>query len=199
MRWDAERALEVWEAELRHRRGEDFRLEAALGVASCLSALGRYEEALARLDGFAPRKPTPYLLAHWLNNRGYLLTMVGRADEALRGLEEAALVVDTTTPAGQSLAGCISGTRGIALLHRGDLREGEELLLRALAIGKEAAAAEGRRDGPIALQEEGLAVQRWYWLGECAKRLGDEQEARRRFELAAAGDGPFAERARSRL
>ena len=114
---DVEKLLRAWEAELRHRRGADFRLEAAIGVASCLSALGRHDDALAKLDAFAPSKPAPQLLATWLNCRAYVLTMLNRADEALACLDDAAILVDTSSPSGQSLSGCISGTRGIALFH----------------------------------------------------------------------------------
>jgi tetratricopeptide (TPR) repeat protein len=197
--WDIETSLRAWEAELRHRVGADFRLEAAIGVAGCLSALERHEEALAKLDEFPPRKPSPNLLAMWLNNRAYQLTMLNRASEALPCLDDAAIVVDGSTPKGQTLAGCISGTRGIALFHLGSFAEAETCLLQAFAMGEEAVAAEDRRGGPVAEQERWLAAERWYWLAEIASALGHTDEARRRYQRASEGQGRFAARARAVL
>jgi tetratricopeptide (TPR) repeat protein len=191
---DVERMLQAWEAELKHRRGADFRIEAAIGIASCLSQMGRHQEALAKLDEFAPRKPAPQVMATWLNCRAYLLAMLDRPQEALAHLEDAVVLVDTSTAAGRSLAGCISGTRGIALLRLGAVQEAETFLLRAFDLGKEAMAAEGA-GGPVAEQERLLAAERWYWLAEIASRLGQADEARRRWLLASAAEGPFAARA----
>jgi tetratricopeptide (TPR) repeat protein len=193
-----EEQLRVWEAELRHRRGDDFRLEAALSIASCLSAMGRHEEAFKRLEAFAPKRPSPNLMAQWLSSRAYLLTMMGRADEALVHLDDAGVVVDDTTTTGRLLAGCIAGTRGIAELHLGRLQDAEGNLLRALEIGDEAVAADRRPDGIVARQQRALAGERWFWLAEIANRRGDLREAARRLELAAEAEGPFADRARAR-
>jgi tetratricopeptide (TPR) repeat protein len=191
--------LRGWEAELRHRRGEDYRLEAALGVSWCLSTMGKHSEALAKLDEFAPKRPSPELMAAWLNSRAYELAMLDRAEEALAHLDDGDLLVDDKTPAGQSLAGCIAGTRGIALLRLGRLQEAESLLLRAMDLGTSAVAREARAGGPVAQQERGLAAERWYWLSEIAERLGQPDEARRRLKLAAAAEGPYATRAQTRL
>jgi tetratricopeptide (TPR) repeat protein len=197
--WDVETSLRAWEAELRHRVGADYRLEAAIGVAACLSAREQHEEALAKLDELSPKKPSPNLLASWLNSRAYELAMLDRAAEALPCLDDAAIVVDASTPAGQSLAGCISGTRGIALFHLGRFEEAERHLLQAFATGKEAAAAEDRRGGAVAEQERWLEAERWYWLAEIATALGHADEGRRRYQLASEGDGRFARRAKARL
>ena len=188
-----------WQRELRHRVGRDFRLEAALGVSWCLSSMGRHAEALEKLDEFAPKRPSPELLAHWLNSRAYELTMVGRAEEALTLLDDALVVVDSETPAGRSLKGCIMGTRGIALFHLDRLPEAEELLLGALEEGRLAAVAEGAGDGPVHQQERFLAGERWYWLSAISERQGHPTEAHRRLELAALAEGPYAERALARL
>jgi tetratricopeptide (TPR) repeat protein len=203
-RW-ADKVMDVnslllhWEAELRHRVGRDYRLEAALGVSWCLSSMGRHSEALEKLDAFAPKRPSPELLALWLNSRAYELTMLGRAEEALIHLDDAATVAGQETAAGQCLTGCIMGTRGIALLHLGRLREAEDLLLGALDRGRAAAAAEGVGDGPVHQQERFLAGERWFWLSEISERQGRTDEARRRLDLAALAKGPYAERAQARL
>jgi tetratricopeptide (TPR) repeat protein len=196
---DLDDLLARCEAELRHRRGNDYKLEAAIGVAWCLSQMGRHSEALTRLNEFAPTRPSPRLMAAWLNANAYELTMLDRASEALVHLDDAAVVVDDQTPDGKSLAGCIAGTRGIALLHLARLQEAESWLLQALEIGAAAVAAEGRSDGPVAQQERILAAERYYWLSEIADRQGQPDEARRRLEMAAAAEGPYAARASARL
>src|SRR5256885_736927 len=54
------------------------------------------------------------------------------AERQGRWAAHAALVVDSSTADGHSLAGCITGTRGIVLLHRGRFQEAQDLLLRAI-------------------------------------------------------------------
>jgi tetratricopeptide (TPR) repeat protein len=191
--------LKSCQAQLRISAGEVARLEAAMNVAYLLGKLQRHSEALATLDGHGPRHPPPQLMARWLNGRAYVLTMLGRAEEALAHTEDAALLVDELTPLGRSLAGCITGTRGIALLHLGRLEEAEGHLMRALEIGQVAAAEEGGRDGYVARGERVLAGERWYWLAEIATRRGHEEEARRRLQTAAAADGLHAQLAHERL
>jgi tetratricopeptide (TPR) repeat protein len=196
---DLDGILSYWNAELRHRVGGNYRLEAALGVAWCLSAMGRHPEALQKLDELAPKRAPPELLTAWLNSRAYQLTMLGRPDEALTHLDDAEVVADRETPMGQCLVGCIMGTRGIALLHLGRIEDAEKLLKGAIDTGRAAIAAEGPEDGPVARQERLLAGERWYWLAEIAHRQGQPDEAQRRFELAATSEGPYAERALARL
>jgi len=194
-----EKLLKVWEGELRHRRGADYRLEAALAVSTCLSAMGKHEEALAKLDEFAPKRPSPALMGAWLNGRAYQLTMLGRAEAALSHLEDAVVLADEETPAGRSLAGCIAGTRGIAMLRLGRLAEAETLLQQALEIGSSAVAAEDWENGPVSQQERFLESERWYWLAEVAERQGQAEEAERRLKRAAEARGPYANRAAAQL
>jgi hypothetical protein len=144
---DLDELLRRWEAELRHRVGANHRLEAALGVSTCLSAMGRHREALERLEECVPKRPEPALLANWLNCRAYTLTMLNRAAEALVDLDDASVLVDDRQAAGLCLAGCITGTRGIAdrVGHTG---EAEERLRRAsVARGPYASRALARLAG----------------------------------------------------
>jgi tetratricopeptide (TPR) repeat protein len=196
---NAEQMLKAWQAELARHKDGDRRLQAVIGVGTSLSAMGRYVEALAVLDGSPLNRPSPDLMSVWLNNRGYLLAMLNRADEALPHLEDAALLVDARTPAGHQIAGCIVGTRGIALLHLGRLDEAEKELFRALEISREAVAADGNPRGAISRTEGALTAERWYWLAEIARRQDRRDEARRRLKIATAGEGPFAARASASL
>ena len=191
--------LKSYQEQLRISAGEVARLEAAMTVAYLLGKLQRSSEALETLDRYGPRHPPPQLMAQWLNARAYALTMLGRADEALAHVEDAALLVDELTPQGRSLSGCTTGTLGIALLHLGRLEEAEGHLRRALEIGAVAAAEEGRPDGLVARSERFLTGERWYWLAEIAERRGHQEEARRRLQTAAAADGPHAQLANERL
>jgi tetratricopeptide (TPR) repeat protein len=194
-----EQVLELWRAEFARRPDGDAKLEAAICVGACLSALGRHAEAFAVLDEVPLTEPHPGLMAMWLNNRAYALVMLDRAHEAIPLLDDAILLPDDQTPFGRSTLGCITGPRGIVLLHLGQLRVAEELLLRALDIGRDAVAEEGKGNGPIAEMEQRLTAERWYWLSDVADRTDRPAEARRRLELAAAAAGPFAERASARL
>jgi tetratricopeptide (TPR) repeat protein len=193
-----ETSLQFWQARLKTSVGEVARLEAALSVSYYLARLERHAEALATLDRHGPRHPPPQLMADWLNARAYELTALGRAGEALAHLDDAALLVDELTASGRSLAGCIAGTRGIALLHLGRLDEAEAQLLRALGMGQAATREEGR-PGPIGRSERVLAGERWYWLAEIAARRGQDEEAHRRLMTAAGADGLHALLAHERL
>src|SRR5262245_34262952 len=99
-----EELLRSWQRELARRNDRAGKLQAAVNVSGALVALGQPDEGLAVLDRFTPRAPSAQLMASWLNGRAYCLVMVGRADEGLANAQEAALLVDGTTPYGGMLA-----------------------------------------------------------------------------------------------
>jgi tetratricopeptide (TPR) repeat protein len=156
-----------------------------INLACALNGLGEHKEALEELDRVGLGELQPAEVALWLNNRAYTLIFLGRAVDALDNLSDAdeLLAGDDALSRDPLLAACISGTRGIALYHKGDLEAGEKALLLALRQEEDGVALQFDPEWQV---DPARSAERWFWLGEIARSRGDASEARRRFERAAA-------------
>ena len=82
-------------------------------------------------------------------------------------------------------------------LHHGDLDGAERSLELALRQEDEGVA---RQFDPEWQADPARTAERWYWLGEIARRRGDSAAARLRFQRASASPTvPFGRRARALL
>lgn len=156
-----------------------------INLACAMNGLGQHEPALEELDRVQLKLLLPTEVALWLNNRAYTLTFLGRPADALDNLDDAdeLLQGDDGLSRDPLLSACISGTRGIALFHKGDLAEAEKALEQALH----------QEDDAVTLQfdpewqtDPARTAERYYWLGEVSKARGDVTEALRRYERAGA-------------
>jgi tetratricopeptide (TPR) repeat protein len=156
-----------------------------INLACALNGLGEHPEALEELDRVALGELQPAEVALWLNNRAYTLIFLNRAVDALDNLSDAEelLAGDDTLGRDPLLSACISGTRGIALLHNRELEAGEKALLLALRQEEDGVALQFDPEWQV---DPARTAERWYWLGEIARERGDVTEARRRFERASA-------------
>lgn len=159
-----------------------------INLACALNGLSEHQEALEELDKVALGELLPPEVALWLNNRAYTLTFLGRPEDALDNLNDAddLLAGDDAQSRDPLLSACISGTRGIALFHKGDLDAAEKALLLALRQEEDGVAMQFDPEWQV---DPARTAERWFWLGEIAAKRGDGTEARRRFERAAAQGG----------
>ena len=154
---------------------------------------------LAPIRAPALQQLTPAEVALWLNNRAYTLVFLGQATDALDNLKDAdeLLAGDEGSSRDPLLTACISGTRGIALLHHGDLDAAEKALELALRQEEEGVA---RQFDPEWQADPARTAERWFWLGEVARRRGELPAARLRLERAASSSTvPFGRRAQKVL
>lgn len=176
-----------------------FEQRVRMVLSWLLSHMEDYEESLYELDQVAVDKLSVPEVAAWLNNRAYVLVMLGRPADAIDHLSEAEELLAGEAQSGQnlSLQACITGTRGIALYREGKLEEAEAALQHALRL-----ANQNRRNhlGDDPAGEHALTAERWWWLAEIARARGDEREAGLRLRKAAAfAETPFGIRARRTL
>ena len=170
-----------------------------INLSCALNGLGEHQQALEELDRVSLTERQPAEVALWLNNRAYTLAFLGRASDALDNLKDATDLMSGEDNGARDplLLSCISGTRGIALFHSGDLDGAEQALLLALRQEEEAVTL---RFDPELQVDAARTAERWYWLGEIARARGQHSEARRRYERAAQQDGAeYATRAKQRL
>lgn len=186
----------AWWRRRRARRELD-RVSSTIGVSSL-------HDALSGLDRIDTSGLTTYEIASWLNNRAYVLALLGSTTEALQHLSDADELLagsEATDPVTryslEVLASCVIGTRGIALLHAGSLDEAEADLQHAFDRG---APHIGSDDAAIAHVQQQLAAERLWWLALIAEKRGD---ASRRVELlrraSAFAATPFGAKAREAL
>jgi hypothetical protein len=160
------------------------------------------DEALSDLDEIDTRTFSPYEVALWLNNRAYVLALLGStaqafdslsdADELLIGTEESEPAHDV-----DMLRACIIGTRGIALLHAGKLDEAEAHLQDAFDRGAPHLTSD---DAGVRWQEQNLAAERLWWLGLIAHKRGDETRRRDLLQRASKFDETaYGQKARQAL
>lgn len=156
-----------------------------INLACAMNGLGQHAQALEELDGVQLKLLSPAEVALWLNNRAYTMTFLGRPADALDNLDDAdeLLAGDDGTSRDPLLSACISGTRGIALFHKGDLPAAEKAL--ELALRQEDDAVTLQFD-PEWQTDPARTAERYYWLGEVSKARGDVAEALRRYERAGA-------------
>ncbi len=170
-----------------------------INLACALNGLAEHAQALEELDRVSLQQLSPPEVALWLNNRAYTLVFLGQAADALDNLKDAdeLLAGDEGGVRDPLLTACISGTRGIALLHHGDLDGAERSLELALRQEEEGVA---RQFDPEWQSDPARTAERWFWLGEVARRRGDLTAARLRLERAASSPTvPFGRRARGSL
>ncbi len=170
-----------------------------INLSCALNGLGEHQQALEELDRVALTELQPAEVALWLNNRAYTLAFLGRSSDALDNLKDATDLMSGEDNSAREplLSSCISGTRGIALFHAGDLDGAEAALLSALRQEEEAVTL---RFDPELQVDSARTAERWYWLGEIAHSRGQHSEARRRYERAAQQQGTeFAGRAQQKL
>lgn len=170
-----------------------------INLACALNGLSEHAQALEELDQVSLQQLSPPEVALWLNNRAYTLVFLGQATDALDNLKDAdeLLAGEEGTSRDPLLTACISGTRGIALLHHGDLEGAERALQLALRQEEEGVA---RQFDPEWQTDPARTAERWFWLGEVARRRGDSEAARLRLQRAAASPTvPFGRRARAVL
>ncbi len=170
-----------------------------INLACALNGLGEHQEALEELDRVSLGELLPAEVALWLNNRAYTLTFLERPDDALDNLADAQelLAGDDALSRDPLLAACISGTRGIAFFHKGDLEAAEKALLLALRQEEDGVAMQFDPEWQV---DAARTAERWFWLGEIARTRGDMSEARRRYERASAQPGTeFGGRAQKSL
>lgn len=156
-----------------------------INLACSLNGIGEHRQALEELDRVSLPELYPSEVALWLNNRAYTLTFLGRPADAIDNLKDAdeLLSGDDGLSRDPLLSGCIAGTRGIAHFHLGELEAAERCLRDALKKEEEGVALQF---DPEWQTDPARTSERWYWLGEIAKRQGDNAEAARRFQRAAA-------------
>lgn len=170
-----------------------------INLSCALNGLGEHQQALEELDRVTLAELQPAEVALWLNNRAYTLAFLGRSSDALDNLKDATDLMSGEENGARDplLLSCISGTRGIALFHGGDLDGAEAALLSALRQEEEAVTL---RFDPELQVDAARTAERWYWLGEIARARGQHGEARRRYERAAQHEGSeYAGRARQTL
>lgn len=133
------------------------------------------DESLSDLDEIDTSSFSPYEVAVWLNNRAYVLALLGLTAQAIDSLSDAEELLggDDTEHANdvEMLQACIIGTRGIALLHAGNLDEAETHLQHAYERGVPRLTSE---DAGVRWQEQNLAAERLWWLALIAHKRGDE-------------------------
>ena len=142
---------------------------------------------------------SPTEVALWLNNRAYTLVFLGNPHDAVGHLDDAVelLLGDDGACRDPLLSACISGTRGIAELHRQGYQAAEAALLSALRSEEESVSLQFDPEWQV---DPGRTAERWFWLGEVAKAEHKPTEARRRYERAAAyPHTPFGRRAKQAL
>lgn len=119
-----------------------------------------------------------------LNNLAYATAQAGDPERAIelvgKGLKEAEALGDTYPPEKLPF---FRGTHGIALTLAGRHEDAIALLAPLLEIEKPPRARSART----------------YYLGQSLRALGRTAEATRALEVAAAGEGPFVERAKTAL
>lgn len=170
-----------------------------INLSCALNGLGEHQQALEELDRVTLAELQPAEVALWLNNRAYTLAFLGRSQDALDNLKDATDLMsgEENGPRDPLLLSCISGTRGIALFHSGDLDGAEAALLSALRQEEEAVTL---RFDPELQVDAARTAERWFWLGEIARARGQQSEARRRYERASQQDGTeYAKRAQQKL
>lgn len=170
-----------------------------INLSCALNGLGEHQQALEELDRVSLTELQPAEVALWLNNRAYTLAFLGRASDALDNLKDATDLMSGEDNGARDplLLSCISGTRGIALFHSGDLDGAEQALLSALRQEEEAVTL---RFDPELQVDAARTAERWYWLGEIARTRGQAGEARRRYERATHyANTEYATRAQRRL
>jgi tetratricopeptide (TPR) repeat protein len=170
-----------------------------INLACALNGLSEHAQALEELDRVALQQLSPPEVALWLNNRAYTLVFLAQPADAIDNLKDAdeLLAGEEGGTRDPLLTACISGTRGIALLHHGDLDGAERSLELALRQEDEGVA---RQFDPEWQADPARTAERWYWLGEIARRRGDLAAARLRFQRASASPTvPFGRRARTIL
>lgn len=155
-----------------------------INLACALNGLKEYEQALEELDKVALKHLSPTQVALWLNNRAYTLTLLSRPDDALDNLRDAEdlLAGDDGLSRDPALSACICGTRGIALLQKGDLEPAESALQLALRLEDDSVAYQFDADAEV---DPARTAERWFWLSEVARKRGDEAEHRARLMRAA--------------
>jgi tetratricopeptide (TPR) repeat protein len=156
-----------------------------INLACALNGLGEHGQALEELDRIELSYLLPTEVALWLNNRAYTLVFLGRPKDALDNLADAddLLAGDDGLSRDPLLSACISGTRGIAQLHEGDIEGAERSLLSALRQEEEGVTLQF---DPESETDPARTSERWYWLGEVSRRRGQLAEAERRLQRALA-------------
>jgi len=170
-----------------------------INLACALNALGDHRQALEELDRVQLQQLSPIEVALWLNNRAYTLVFLGNAVDAVGHLDDTfeLLLGDEGVSRDPLLSACISGTRGIAELHRGNHQAAETALLAALRSEEESVSLQFDPEWQV---DPGRTAERWFWLGEVAQAEHKPIEARRRYERAAAyANTPFGRRAKKAL
>ena len=170
-----------------------------INLACALNALSDHRQALEELDRVQLQQLNPTEVALWLNNRAYTLVFLGKADDAVGHLDDAVelLVGDDGASRDPLLSACISGTRGIAELHRQNYQAAEAALLSALRSEEESVSLQFDPEWQV---DPGRTAERWFWLGEVARAEHKPIEARRRYDRAAAyANTPFGRRAKKAL
>lgn len=170
-----------------------------INLACALNAVSDHREALEELDKVQLQQLSPVEVALWLNNRAYTLTFLGKPDDAVGHLDDAVelLAGDDGPSKDPLLSACISGTRGIAELHRKNYQASEAALLSALRSEEESVSLQFDPEWQV---DPGRTAERWFWLGEVAQAENKPVEARRRYERAAAyPQTPFGKRAKVAL
>ena len=170
-----------------------------INLACALNAVSDHREALEELDKVQLQQLSPVEVALWLNNRAYTLTFLGKPDDAVGHLDDAVelLAGDDGPSKDPLLSACISGTRGIAELHRKNYQASEAALLSALCSEEESVSLQFDFEWQV---DPGRTAERWFWLGEVAQAENKPVEARRRYERAAAyPQTPFGKRAKAAL
>lgn len=170
-----------------------------INLACALNAVSDHREALEELDKVQLQQLSPLEVALWLNNRAYTLTFLGQPDDAVGHLDDAVELLhgDDGVSKDPLLSACISGTRGIAELHRKNFQAAEVALVSALRNEEESVSLQFDPEWQV---DPGRTAERWFWLGEIAREENKPTEARRRYERAAAyGQTPFGRRAKEAL
>ncbi|MBL9040086.1 MAG: hypothetical protein JNM83_00705 [Myxococcales bacterium] len=170
-----------------------------INLACALNAVSDHRQALEELDRVQLQQLSPTEVALWLNNRAYTLVFLGNPHDAVGHLDDAVelLLGDDGACRDPLLSACISGTRGIAELHRQSYQAAEAALLSALRSEEESVSLQFDPEWQV---DPGRTAERWFWLGEVAKAEHKPTEARRRYERAAAyPHTPFGRRAKQAL
>lgn len=185
-RWRGQRARQQLE-----------RVSSSIGVSSL-------DDVLSDLDRIDTSGFSHYEIALWLNNRAYVLALLGSTTESLEHLSDADELLagaDEADPsiryAVELLASCIAGTRGIALLHAGTLDDAETSLQDAFERG---AVYLGSENATIVVQQQHLAAERLWWLAVIAEKRGDTSSRVGLLRRASTfSRTPYGEKARQAL